>query len=373
MRPRPVAVVGATICTLLLAACGSSVTSGGAAGAGSGTKNHATEVYDHFNSLSGTQRTTELEKAAKDEGQLTVYTSNTDMDKLATAFTKKYGIKVNVYRANSETVLQRLLQEGQANKTGNDFLDTNAGELNVSNANGLLYPYQSELREKVRKDGQEDGWTASRFNAFVVGWNTKLVSGGDRPSKLTDLADPKWKGRISLEFSDVDWFAAMYQYYTSQGMADADVIALFRKLAANAKVTKGHTVQGELLSAGQFAVALSVYSHTIDKAADGKAPVNWRPADRPPVQPVVIRPNGFALMKGAKHPAAALLFADWELTEGQQILAKAFRVGSIPVAEDPLAGLQTVPVPEQELLKNAKKWNDLYASILKGVQQVGGN
>ncbi len=373
MRPRPVAVVGAITCTLLLAACGSSVTSGGAAGAGSGTQNHAKEVYDHFNALSGTQRTTELEKAAKDEGQLTVYTSNTDMDKLAAAFTKKYGIKVNVYRANSETVLQRLLQEGQANKTANDFLDTNAGELNVSNANGLLYPYQSELRQKVRKDGQKDGWTASRFNAFVVGWNTKLVSGGDRPNKLTDLTDPKWKGKISLEFSDVDWFAAMYKYYTSQGMSDDDVIALFRKLAANAKVTKGHTVQGELLSAGQFAVAVSVYSHTIDKAADGKAPVNWRPADRPPVQPVVIRPNGFALMKGAKHPAAALLFADWELTEGQQILAKAFRVGSIPVDKDPLAGLQTVPVPEQELLDNAKKWNDLYAGILKGVQQVGGN
>jgi iron(III) transport system substrate-binding protein len=373
MRPRPVAVVGAIISTLLLAACGSSVTSGGPAGAGSGTQNHAKEVYDHFNSLSGTERSTELEKAAKDEGQLTVYTSNTDMDKLAAAFTKKYGIKVNVYRANSETVLQRLLQEGQAGKTGNDFLDTNAGELNVSNANGLLYPYLGELRDKVRKAGQEDGWTASRFNMFVVGWNTKLVSGGDRPNALADLTDPKWKGKISLEFSDVDWFAAMYQYYRSQGMSDDEVTTLFRKLASNAKVTKGHTVQGELLSAGQFAVAVSVYSHTIDKAAADSAPVNWRPADRPPVQPVVIRPNGFALMKGAKHPAAAVLFADWELTEGQQILAKATRVGSIPVAKDPFAGLQTIPVPEKELLDNAKKWNDLYASILKGVQQVGGN
>jgi iron(III) transport system substrate-binding protein len=373
MRPRPVAVVGAIMSTLLLAACGSSVTSGGPVGAGSGAQNHATEVYDHFNALSGTQRSTELEKAAKDEGVLSVYTSNTDMDKLATAFTKKYGIKVNVYRANSETVLQRLLQEGQAGKTANDFLDTNAGELNVSNANGLLYPYKGELRDKVRKAGQAEGWTASRFNLFVVGWNTKLVSGADRPTALKDLTDPKWKGKISLEFSDVDWFAAMYQYYRSQGMSDDEVSTLFRKLASNAKVTKGHTVQGELLSAGQFSVAVSVYSHTIDKAAADGAPVSWRPTDRAPVQPVVIRPNGFALMKGAKHPAAALLFADWELTEGQQILAKATRVGSIPVAQDPVAGIQTVPVPEKELLDNAKKWNDLYAGILKGVKQVGGN
>ena len=58
MRPRTVAVVGAIISTLLLAVCGSSVTSGGAAGAGSGAQNHAKEVYDHFNSLSGTQRST---------------------------------------------------------------------------------------------------------------------------------------------------------------------------------------------------------------------------------------------------------------------------------------------------------------------------
>jgi len=46
-------------------------------------------------------------------------------------------------------------------------------------------------------------------------------------------------------------------------------------------VEKGHTSWGELLSSGQFGVALSIYSHTVDKAAAKGAPVaGGRPCNR---------------------------------------------------------------------------------------------
>jgi iron(III) transport system substrate-binding protein len=238
------------------------------------------------------------------------------------------------------------------------------------NSEGLLYPYQGELRDAVRKEGQANGWTASRFNVFVVGWNTQKVKPGEEPKSLEELADPKWKGKVSMEVGDVDWFAALYKYYLDQGKSEDQIRQLFTGIAANSKVVKGHTTQGELLSAGQFAVTVSSYSHTIDKAAEKGAPVSWRPASGPPVQPIVVRPNGVALMKTAANPAAAMLFVDWELTEGQKILQKAFRIGSIPGANDPLAGFQVVAVPEQELLADPKKWDTLYADIVRSGQEV---
>jgi iron(III) transport system substrate-binding protein len=362
---------------LLLAACGSSPTAsnnGAGSGAGNGAAQRAAtkaqEVYDRINGMTGEERHKTLVELAEKEGKLSIYTSNTDMDKLVADFEDAYKIDVSVYRANSETVLQRILQEQKANYFGNDFVDTNAGELNILNSEKMLYPYAGELRDKVRKEGQAQGWTASRFNVFVVGWNTNRVKPGQEPKSFEDLADPKWKGQVSMEVGDVDWFAAMYQYYLGQGKSETDVRDLFSRIAANSKIAKGHTTQGEMLSAGQFGITVSSYSHTIDKAADKGAPVTWHPASGAPIQPIVVRPNGVAMMKTAANPAAAMLFVDWELTEGQKILADAFRIGAIPQGKDPLAGLNVISVPEQELLTDAKKWDTAYADTLRMGQEV---
>ena len=353
---------------LLIAGC-SSPTAGPPGGAAAPGADQAQKVYDQINGLSGQERTDTLLELAKKDGALSLYTSNTDMDDLVKAFEAKYGLKVETYRANSETVLQRILQESSANYQGADLVETNAGELNALQSEKLLYPYEGELRDKVRQEGQKDGWTADRFNAFVVGWNTQRVKPGTEPTSLKDLAAPQWRNRVGLELGDVDWFAAMHDYYLSQGMSEDEVMAFFRQLAGNSKITKGHTVMGELLSAGQFDVGASIYSHTVDNAAAKGAPVAWKVADKP-VQPVVLRPNGAGLMKSAKHPAAAMLFLDFLLTDGQQQIADANRIGAIPTADDPLAGVETVTVPEQELLDNPQKWNDLYKTITDGGGQA---
>jgi iron(III) transport system substrate-binding protein len=351
---------------LVLAACGGSPTAGNG-GSSAPAASDAQQVYDQINGMSGEERTNTLLGLAKKEGELSLYTSNTDMDDVVKAFEDKYQIKVNTYRANSETVLQRILQESSAHFQGADLVETNAGELNDMQQQQLLAPYTGALRDKVRPEGQKDGWTADRFNAFVVGWNTDKVPAASQPKSLKELAEPQWKGRVGLEIGDVDWYAAMVTYYKSQGMSDQEVDDFFHKLAANSKIAKGHTVMGELLAAGQFAVAPSIYSHTVSNAAEKGAPVTWK-ANGKPVEPVVLRPNGAGLMKTAKHPAVAMLFFDFLLTDGQEAIAGANRIGAIPTAQDPLAGVQTVSVPEDELLNNAQKWNDAY----KNVTDAGG-
>jgi iron(III) transport system substrate-binding protein len=255
-----------------------------------------------------------------------------------------------------------VLQESSARFQGADLIETNAGELNAMQQQHLLYPYEGALRDKVRPEGQKEGWTADRFNAFVIGWNTVKVPAGTQPQSLKDLAEPQWKGRVGLEIGDVDWYAAMFDYYKSQGMSDQEVDDFFHKLAANSKIAKGHTVMGELLAAGQFDVAPSIYSHTVANAAEKGAPVEWK-VNGKPIEPVVLRPNGAGLMSSAKHPAVAMLFLDFLLTDGQEAIAGANRIGAIPTAQDPLAGVATVSVPEDKLLNDAQKWNDAYKDV----------
>src|SRR5689334_8052192 len=154
---------------VLLAGCGGSPT---APIADSAHTSEATEIYERMNSLSGPEREEALVAAAKEEGEVSLYTSNVALQKFVDAFTAKYGIPVKVYQATPESILQRITQEMQANHQGADIVEISGTELTVLGREGALHPYRSALRDDVRPDGQFDDWTATRFNLFVVGWNT---------------------------------------------------------------------------------------------------------------------------------------------------------------------------------------------------------
>lgn len=364
MRKTILSLAGVTALALALSGCGGA--SVGSADGGGAKAADATAVYDEINGLSGQKRHDRLVELAEKEGQLSLYTSNTDMDAIVKDFEAEYDINVEATRGNSETVLQKLITEAKSGQTSVDIVETNSGELNVMRQQGFFYDYESEYRDAVREDGQMDGWTADRFNAFVVGWNTDSVDPSELPAEIKDFADPKWDGRITLEIGDVDWFAAVSKYYLDQGMTQEEVDIMWEGIAANASVEKGHSAMGDLLSAGKLQITLSIYQHTVDGAAsENGAPVAWQDGDKH-VSPVVIRPNGAGLMAGAQNPAAAILFMDFLLTEGQETIVAADRVGSVKQADDLLEGIGTIPVPEDEMLNNLDYWDGKYRALVGG-------
>jgi iron(III) transport system substrate-binding protein len=360
-----------TLVLTLLAGCSPGVADG--PGSGPGAASAAADPFAPYSGLTGPARTSRLLADAKAEGgEVDIYTSNTDFQELIDGFSRAYpDVKVKAFRANSETVLQRVLQESAAQRVGNDVVDTNDFELRALSREHVLAPYNGPAKVNLRPDAIFGDWQAERFNAFVVGWNTALVPSGQAPTSLASLADPKWKGKIALELGDWDWYAAMHSYLTDhQHLRNAAADRIFQGIAANAKITKGHTVQGDLLSAGQFAIAASVYSHTVDQDAAKGAPVAWRP----PAQPVVLRPNGLALMAQARHPAAALLWADWVLTDGQKIIAQSKRIPAarnVPGFTDPIpAGTEVYQMPDS-VFADSTKWTKAYDDLLRGVPKAG--
>ena len=67
---------------------------------------------------SGPDRTERLIAGARKEGVLTIYSSVTtdDMRVLIAAFEKKYGVKMQFWRASSESILRRALIEQRAGR-----------------------------------------------------------------------------------------------------------------------------------------------------------------------------------------------------------------------------------------------------------------
>lgn len=170
-----------------------------------------------------------------------------------------------------------------------------------------------------------------------------------------DLADPKYKGNLSVEINEVDWFMALFEYYTQEkGMSEDEVMELFKCIAANSVMVDGHATQIDQLASGILGVAMSTYDYQAASIATTGAPVTYEPL----IEPVVQRPNGVALMNSAPHPAAAYLFYTWILTDGQEVLREAGLRSSLQEdAESGLQDVETILVDTDRLVEE----HDLYA------------
>jgi iron(III) transport system substrate-binding protein len=367
MSRRPALLSSAAAALLLLSACGGSPTS---AAAPSGEATAAEGVFEEIGALTGDERRERLVELAAEEGNtLSIYTSmNADIaDIVVPQFEEEFGIDVELYRADSETVLQRILQESSASFAGADVVETNATEMAVVASEGLTGDYAGEQRDKINEDFQYDGWTPTRFNIFAPAWNTNLVGEDLIPTTWEDLADPKYDGVVSLEVGDYDWYMTLYGHFQEQGMEDAEIDKMFADIASGSKVAKGHSGQVELLSAGEFGVVAASYTYLTEKARSSGAPVD----DQPFVEPVVARANGAGLLKSSEHPATAMLFLDWYLEDGQAvILENGLTPAVMPDGSDPLGGLEVLPVDVQQLLDEGTEWSERYDQVVRGGEQL---
>jgi iron(III) transport system substrate-binding protein len=366
----------AVVVALALSACGKSVTSGSGGGGGSTAGGSADQVYQQLNSLPADQQRAKAIEMAKKEGTLSLYTSLTEdlTGPVKDGFEKATGVKMTVFRGNSETVLQRIQQETSANRTGNDAVETNFGEMGSLSKQGVLADYRGSAYATIPEAGRFPGWLADRLNIMLPAWNTNLIKPGQEPRSWEDLADPRFKGKITMELSDSDWYENVTKSWERAGKSQAEIDGLWQKIVANANVAKGHTVMAELLGAGQTAVDAMNYSYITQTTADKGAPVAFRSADGVAHTVGFARPQGVSMMKDAKHPAAAWLFNDWMLNEGQKLLVSLGLTPSVKVAgDDSLQGVTLEPYDVQGLTADSKTWDDRYDRLLRGLKQIGGD
>ena len=147
----------------------------------------------------GADRLQKLVAGAKKEGALTIYTSaqTNDLGAVVSAFEKNYGIDVSVWRAGSENVLNRVLQESRANRHTVDIVETNGPELESMHREQILQlvksPHHADLiAPAIRPHGE---WVGTRLNVFVQAYNTRLVKKEELPKTWEDLLRPEVEGK----------------------------------------------------------------------------------------------------------------------------------------------------------------------------------
>ena len=90
----------------------------------------------------GADRMERVVAAAKKEGTLTLYTTiaEKDLPVIVKPFEQKYGIKVNVWRAGTDKVLQRTVTENQAKKYEVDAIHFGSPEMEALSREKILLP-----------------------------------------------------------------------------------------------------------------------------------------------------------------------------------------------------------------------------------------
>jgi iron(III) transport system substrate-binding protein len=309
----------------------------------------------------GVDRHQRLLEGARREGFLSLYTSfpPEDVAALNAAFEKKYGVKVRAWRAASEKVLHRIVAEARAGRDEVDLVDSNSVPLELLRRQGLLQAvrssYHADLIPAAVPSHRE--WVWARLSVFVQAYNTRLVKQSDLPASYGDLLDPRWKGKLGIEASDEDWFAEVVR-----SLGEEKGLKLFRDLAAKngLSVRRGHSLLAQMVASGEVPFALTVYNFTAEQLKQQGAPLEWFM-----LSPAIAHGNGFAVIRRAPHPHAALLYYEFMIgNDGQQILADR---KSVPTSRKIHAALDrsSLKIIDPVLLVDqGERWAKLYEEII---------
>jgi ABC-type Fe3+ transport system substrate-binding protein len=308
----------------------------------------------------GADRARLLLDGAKQEGELTLY-SSMQVDSIAPlqkAFEAKYGVKIRIWRGSGKDILRRAMVESAANRNDVDILESDGFALEALVRENLLQevssPYLADLIPEALRPQRQ--WVGTRLNIFTGVYNTNLVKKESLPKTYDDLRAPAYKGMLGIEADDYDWFGMVV------GLIGEDkALPLFRDIVARngMSVRKGHTLLTNLAAAGEVPIGLTVFMQNADVARKAGAPVDWFL-----LPPTIARPNAIAMARRAPHPHAALLFYDFMLSEGQQIMLGREFVPTSRKIPSVLDRIKVSFVSPDLVLDQGAKWQQLYSDIV---------
>ena len=312
----------------------------------------------------GADRDQRLVEAAKKEGTLTFYTSmqTPESGPLSQAFEKKYGIKVQLWRATSDQVVQRAITEARGGRNALDVVETNAPEVEALAREQVVAEYRTAHAADLPAWAipAHRKWYSDRANLWIVAFNTGKVKKEEIPPSYEGFTEAKWKGRIGIEATDQDWMYGVVNFLGEQRGMD-----MVRKLSAmKPDMRTGHALLAELIAAGEIPIGLTVYSGNADSIKKKGGPIDWVA-----VEPIIGRPQALAVAKNAPHPNAALLFADFILSpEGQKFLNDLDRVPSSKTQKTLLDRYKFAMVDPIKWLDDAPKWEKLWKEMFLSVR-----
>ncbi len=275
------------------------------------------------------------------EGEVVVYTSVDQVfsEPVFRSCEERLGLRVRGVFDTEETkstgILNRLLAEAD-HPQADVFWSGDPVRPFLLDERGLIDPYVSPEAAAVPVGFRaEDGtWTGIAARARVLLVNRELLSEGDRPDSIRDLADPRWRGQSAIAnplFGTTTMHVAALAVIWGVDEARAFLEALqdnqVRVASSNGEVRR-------LVASGQVAFGLTDTDDAFVALSEGD-PVEVAYPDQDGIGTLVM-PTSVVLIAGAPHPAAGRRLVDCLLSATSERLL-AMSAAHMPLRDDTVA------------------------------------
>jgi iron(III) transport system substrate-binding protein len=276
------------------------------------------EVTAKVSSLKSQDKENFLVQGSQKEGELVYYGTIlvNEFTELGKAFKARYPfLNLKHYYAPREGILNRSLTEARAGSHAVDAIQVDSSYgYQLINEN-LVHPYAVATRDRFY-DGTYDpsgSWHSMYYLTTALIYNTTLVKPESVPQTYDALLDPAWKGKLLFDPEAGYILAAMEQAWGREKALDY----LTRLRKQDLSFRRGGALTTQVVSSGEYPIGIAINGETSAAIRDKGAPLGFKV-----LSPKIVKPEGLFLARNSPHPHAALLFADWVLSEdGQSILA----------------------------------------------------
>ena len=335
----------------------------------------------------------EIERKAKQEGEVVIYSASSRMAKVAKAFMEKFpGIKATSYDLGSVKTIEKTIREQQA-KLYNVDIVTTGGSGQVIHAlwgkNRIVNFVPDIFKDSIPVENREPVLIRV-LEAVVFMYNGEAHPDQPPVNNIWELTEPRWKGKLVMKdplqsltnymgvatlIQHDKELATAYKQHTGkdivlhEGVPNAGYEFIYRVLhndlvilKSGSKSAKASGKKGQSNPPAFFG-AMTYYRYNFSKGLVNKFFIDIAPAAK------IIYPTYTAIARQAPHPNAAKLFTRYllgstELTTNTK-LAKPYKKGR---SAELLLGLapyfepgsksprDDVPFPE-----GGDAWNDMKA------------
>jgi iron(III) transport system substrate-binding protein len=296
--------------------------------------------------------------------KVVAYTAHEDaiINGMVPRFKAETGYDLEFVKLGSGDVINRV--KAEAGNPQCDVIWSIGGE-QLEAENALLAAYIPKDWSKIAsvfKVGTKWLPYTGIMNVLIV--NTKLVPESQMPKSWAELADPKWKGKISSATPDKSGSAYMQLNNVLLAFKDKGWDT-YKSLFGNFFIATSSGAVPKYVNDGEASIGITLEDNAF-RYVQGGGPVKIVY----PSEGVIAAADGIAMVKGAPHPDAAKIFIDWCLSKPTQdyLVSQMFRRpvrtdGSNPPGLPPLSQIKTLPYDFGVAAKNkdayVKKASDI--------------
>jgi iron(III) transport system substrate-binding protein len=305
---------------------------------------------------------------AKAEGKVVWYTSTPieQGQKIADAFQKETGIKVEMFRSGGSAILRRFQQEIDAGRVAADVLThSEPAAANVLGKKGLFVPFKPKNFDKVPDVAKDPAglFVGQRLNLMTHYLRSDKIAAADEPRTWEDLLAPKYKGKLVM----TDPSFTSLQVSVVGTMSKARGWGFYEKLRANdVMIVQGNQQVSDMLKRGERLIAVGALdSYAADLKKEGHPIKTLYPSDG-----LFVIPSPTSIVKGSPNPNAARLFAEFMIGDVAQNIFPAdggySSRGDIapPQGSPDLASLKIIAVDndfiEKEATRIKRRFNEVF-------------